>query len=77
LDKNTAKLNWVKPKEPVSFYILYKDSGKGLMQYKSFNNNEFSFSETIAGKTRYGIQAVYDDNDMEEKIIESNWMEVN
>lgn len=47
------------------------------MQYKSFNNNEFSFSETIAGKTRYGIQAVYDDNDMEEKIIESNWIEVN
>ncbi|MGI6573249.1 MAG: fibronectin type III domain-containing protein [Fermentimonas sp.] len=77
LDKNTAKLNWVKPKEPVSFYILYKDSGKGLMQYKSFNNNEFSFSETIAGKTRYGIQAVYDDNDMEERVIESNWMEVN
>ncbi len=58
-----VNLSWQKPVEPVSFYLLYKNSGKGLSMYKSFQNTQTTFIESSASfdPTLYGLKIVYAD----------------
>jgi fibronectin type 3 domain-containing protein len=56
-------LTWTKPKHPVSYYLLYKDFGKGLRMYKSIEQTMNSFEENLAGydPRNYAIKVIYVD----------------
>lgn len=59
-DKSGKGIEWTAPKEKPLFYIIYKDEGKGMMQYANSGPNDTSYY--LSGNTsiiNFGLQAVY------------------
>lgn len=56
-------LQWIMPQKRVKYFLLYKNSGKGLTMYKNIEAGKTSFTETIneAG-LEYGLKVMYEDN---------------
>ncbi len=69
--KKQVTINWNKPGEPVKFYILYKDQGKGLTMYKSIAADKQTFTEdgNNAPNNQYAIKVVYANNAESEVYI--------
>ncbi|MFC4141553.1 fibronectin type III domain-containing protein [Pedobacter mendelii] len=62
-DKKGIRLNWTLTGDKPVFYIVYKDGGKGLVQYKSADAATLFFvdNQTAVAGSKYGVQAVYPD----------------
>lgn len=73
-DNNSASLQWAIPSEKVKYFIVYKDTGEGFMQYKSLPANTTNFSEPFTGKLRYGIKVVYENNEIDSPMLEGKWV---
>jgi hypothetical protein len=72
-DKNGFKWNSIQ-KKPI-FFIVYKDTGIGLEQYKNLppSSNEFIESHIKSNdKLRYGLQAIYE-NQVKSDLYILNW----
>lgn len=76
-EQNSTSLQWVLPNEKIKYFIVYKDTGNGFTQYKSVPATETHFSEASSGRFRYGIKAVYEDNNIDSPLIEGKWIEAN
>ncbi|MCA5004535.1 fibronectin type III domain-containing protein [Sphingobacterium bovistauri] len=67
--ENGIKLKWNTPKEKVLFYILYKDTGNGMTEFKSLEATENLFEDDDKGVLRYGIKAMYENKDIDNEIV--------
>ncbi len=74
-EKERIGFKWVDPNLKPEFYIVYKDGGSGLEQYKNVEAEKDSFFENIqlAAKIRYGLQAVYP-NQVKSDIYTLEWI---
>lgn len=72
-DKKQVTVKWAKPLQPVKFYILYKDLGQGLTQYKSIPPTDLAFTEegTGAVSSRYGLKVIYINNDESDIFVQN------
>jgi fibronectin type 3 domain-containing protein len=81
------QLAWLQEKEIIGFtwniltskplfYIVYKDSGQGYIQYTNLPANAQKFAETSPmtkeNKIRFALQAVYE-NQIKSKLFELSW----
>jgi uncharacterized protein len=74
-DKDVNGFKWNSLQNKPIFYVLYKDTGIGLEQYKNLpaSVNEFSEShKNPKDKLRYGLQAVYE-NQIKSEISILEW----
>jgi uncharacterized protein len=76
---NKLGFEWQSVGAKPMFYIIYKDDGKGLVQYKNAQPNDTRFFEnkpTGIAKIKYGLQAVYTDQNKSELSI-LDWKIIN
>jgi hypothetical protein len=59
-----VRLRWNKSAEAVQYFILYKDSGEGLITYKSIPASELTFEESgvASPKGKYALKVKYADH---------------
>lgn len=65
---------WADPNTKPEFYIVFKDTGNGLEQFKSVEPGKYIFFENSPppAKVRYGLQAVYP-NQLKSDIFTLDW----
>ncbi|MBK8819289.1 MAG: hypothetical protein IPN49_09450 [Saprospiraceae bacterium] len=74
-DKEITGFTWNNLRKKPIFYIVYKDIGSGLEQYKNLPPSATEFSEPDKNKhdkLRYGIQAMYE-NQVKSEIYILDW----
>jgi uncharacterized protein len=76
---NKLGFEWQSQGTKPMFYIIYKDDGNGLVQYKNAQPNDTQFFEnkpTRNAKIKYGLQAVYADQNKSELTM-LDWKTIN
>ncbi|MBK9736574.1 MAG: hypothetical protein IPO92_17085 [Saprospiraceae bacterium] len=74
-DKDANAFKWDNIIKKPIFYIVYKDTGSGLEQYKNLPSSAIEFSEPNKirhDKLRYGLQAMYE-NQVKSDIYTLDW----
>lgn len=73
-EKEKFGFKWTDPNPKAAFYIIYKDTGSGLQQYKSIDSDQSKFTEETNKQTkvRFGLQAVYQ-NQQKSDIYSLEW----
>lgn len=70
-EQKQVHLTWTKPEAEVSFFVIYKDNGNGLVMHDSVSATQYMFSESAAHPAdgSYGLKIVYADKSESEILI--------